>query len=369
MEWEYIQPVRIIFGNGKIHEIKKYASNMKNPILITGEFFSRGALVREIKKECKIEHVFDTISQNPDVQEVNLCSRIIREEEIDGIIAIGGGSTLDLAKAASVRVEHIEQYHWGGKRLPGEHLPVIAVPTTSGTGSEVTCVSVLTDRQRKRKAPIVSDSFYPELAIVDPELTLTLPPYYTAVTGIDVLCHAVEGYWSKGHQPVCDALALHAIRLVMEYLPIAYENPDSLTAREKMAEASVIAGMAFTLPKTTSSHACSFPLTNMFGIPHGEACGLTLDYFIRVNKGDRHAKTMFEKLGYDDGDAFADAVANLKRRIHLRRDLSDLHIRRKELKQLIEESHHPNMLNNPVFIDDEILWNLYHSLLQNRGSR
>lgn len=362
MNWEYAQPVQIVFGNGKIHEIKKYVEGIKNPLLIAGPFFSDGPLAQEIKKECGIRFVFDDISENPDVEQVNTCSRLIKNQQIDGIIALGGGSTLDLAKAASIAVENIEEYHWGGKKIPGEHLPVVAIPTTAGTGSEVTSVSVLTDRKRNYKAPIVSNSFYPALALIDPELTHTLTPYLTAVSGIDVLCHAVEGYWSKGHQPVCDVLAVHAIKLVMEYLPIAYEEPEQPLAREKMAEASVIAGMAFTIPKTTSSHACSFPLTNLYGIPHGEACGLTLDYFIRVNKSDEHAKQLFHELGYKDAEVFANDVAELKRKLNLRRNLKDFHLSEAQIKELVKSSHHPNMLNNPVFVTDEILLDLYNKL-------
>lgn len=363
MIWNYIQPVQIVFGNKKINELKKYVQDMKRILLIAGPFFSKSFLVEEIKHECNVIDVFDKISPNPDVAEVNECSRIIREKEIDGIIAIGGGSTLDLAKAASVAVEAIEEYHWGGKNVPESHIPVIAVPTTAGTGSEVTSVSVLTDRKLGRKAPISSLSFFPKLAIVDPELTWTLPPYQTAASGIDVLCHAVEGYWSKGHQPICDALAVHAIKLVFEYLPIAYSQPRHRLAREKMAEASVIAGMAFTLPKTTSSHACSFPLTNRYGIPHGEACGLTLDYFARINGIDEHTRQLIDCLGFKNIDEFADKIVELKKELNLRTDLKDFNLSEKQLNELVQESKHPNLLNNPVFIDDEILFDMYKKLL------
>ncbi|MCB6994617.1 iron-containing alcohol dehydrogenase [bacterium 210820-DFI.6.37] len=362
MSWEYTEPVRIVFGNGKIHEIRNYMEGICNPLLITEPFFLDRPVVQEIKKECGIKSIFSDISQNPDITQVNACSKQIREEQIGGIIALGGGSTIDLAKAASIAVERIEEYHWNGKKVPDKHLPIIAIPTTAGTGSEVTCVSVLTDRKRRYKAPIVSNSFYPVMAVIDPELTYTLSPYLTAASGIDVLCHAVEGYWSKGHQPICDVLAIHAIKLVMEYLPIAYDNPKHSLAREKMAEASVIAGMAFTLPKTTSSHACSFPLTNIYKIPHGEACGLTIDYFIRVNGSDEHANKLFDALGYRNADAFAKDVEALKKTLKLRQDLKDFHLSETQIRELVKESHHPNMLNNPVSVTDEILFELYNKL-------
>lgn len=361
MDWNYAQPVRIIFGNGRLKELGELLQEAERPLLIADPFFVKNGLAEKLAKQIGGAEVFSDISQNPDVSEVNICSELIRKKGIDAIVALGGGSSLDLAKAASIAQPEIEEFH-RGKQVPKEHLPVIAVPTTAGTGSEVTCVSVLTDRSTGRKAPIVSESFYPKAALIDPELTCSLPPYVTASTGIDVLCHAVEGYWSRNHQPVCDALAIHAIRNVFAYLLAAYEKPQDLSAREKLAEASVIAGLAFTLPKTTSSHACSFPLTSIYHIPHGEACGLTLDYFMRVNREDSHTKELAKELGYESVDAFADAVLDLKRRLNLRLGLKDFHLSKEQIQELVTKSHHPNMDNNPVTVTDEILWDLYTGL-------
>ncbi|MGN0692528.1 MAG: iron-containing alcohol dehydrogenase, partial [Oscillospiraceae bacterium] len=268
--------MEIIFGSGTLSGIGDIIGGAKRPLLVSDPFFVKSGLADNILSAVGGGDLFGNISANPDVSEVNECAKLLRENGNDIIIALGGGSSLDLAKAASIEVRDISEYHGTGKKIPEEHIPIIAVPTTAGTGSEVTCVSVLTDRRSGKKAPIVSESFYPRTALIDPKLTLTVPPQVTASTGIDVLCHAVEGYWSKGHQPICDALAVYAIKAVFEYLPTAYAQPQNLQAREKLAEASVIAGLAFTLPKTTSSHACSFPMTSIYHIPHGEACGLTL---------------------------------------------------------------------------------------------
>lgn len=362
MNWIYNQPVKIIFGSGRISELKGLLESYRNTLLVSDPFFIENGLIKKIKELTGDIEVFTDISPNPDVCEVNACSELIRQKNIDSIIALGGGSSLDLAKAASVAVELIEPYHNGEKRVPAVHLPVIAVPTTAGTGSEVTCVSVLTNRSTGRKAPIVSESFYPEAALIDPELLYSLPPYVTASTGIDVLCHAVEGYWSIGHQPICDALAVHAIKNVFKYLPTAYENPFDKIAREKMAEASVIAGLAFTLPKTTSSHACSFPLTSIYKIPHGEACGLTLDYFARINANDSHTKQLVEELGYSKVNEFADDILSLKKQVGLRIGLKDLNLTSEQTEELVKLSHHPNMNNNPVKITDDILYDVYEQL-------
>ena len=352
MNWNYKQPVEIIFGNGKLSELEKLVGKAKNPLLVSGPSFVRNGLAWKILSVIGGE-VFSNISVNPDVSEVNECAELIRKNNSDVIIALGGGSTLDLAKAASVAVEDISVYHGTGKEVPAEHIPVIAVPTTSGTGSEVTCVSVLTDRSRGIKAPIVSESFYPKATLIDPELTLSVPSDITASTGIDVLCHAVEGYWSKGHQPICDALAVGAIRLVFEYLPVAYAKPQDKYAREKLSEA-----------KTTSSHVCSFPLTNIYHIPHGEACGLTLDYFTRVNAADERTVKLADLSGYNSADDFADAIYDLKKSLGLRTSLADLKLDDRQISELVRLSHHPNMENNPIKITDEILTDMYKKLSQ-----
>ena len=146
---------------------------------------------------------------------------------------------IPMLQMASVRSDDIRLYHGTGISVPtNKKVRLVAVPTTAGTGSEVTCVSVLSDRESGKKCPIVSDDFYPELAVIDPNLTVSMPPYITASTGIDVLCHAIEGYWSKGHQPICDELAVSAATKVFRWLKKAYEQPDNIEARVNMAEAS-----------------------------------------------------------------------------------------------------------------------------------
>lgn len=360
MNWNFKEPVNIIFGKGRISELKSLTEKYKKPLLVCDPYFVKSGLAEKIKEIVGGAEVFCNVSPNPDVSEVNRCTELIKTEGTDVIIAVGGGSSLDLAKAASVKVEKIEECYAAG--VPCEHLPVIAVPTTAGTGSETTCVSVLTDRRTGRKAPLNCESFYPQTAVIDPELTYTVPPYVTASCGLDVLCHAVEGYWSRGHLPVCDALAVYAVKTVFRNLPKAVKNGQDEEAREKMAEASVMAGLAFNLPKTTASHACSFPLTSLYHIPHGEACALTLDFFTRVNEKDERVRELAAELGYENVSAFADDIARLKKEVGLRMDLADLNLSDEQVCELVRLSHHPNLKNNPVEITDEILFELYNRL-------
>lgn len=370
MNWEYLQPVPIYFGSGKRKTIFKKIKERgyQRGILVTSSHFVKNGEASRLISDYRNHLIgsFTEFSPNPNLKEVDRLAEILRDDKADFIVALGGGSVMDGAKAASsvaVTGETISTYHGTGVPIPKKHLPVIAVPTTSGTGSEVTNVSVLTDRNKGKKAPIVSDSFYPHFAVIDPELTLSMSPYLTACTGIDVLSHAIEGYWSKGHQPICDALAVYAAKLVFQNLRTAYMDGQNLKAREKMAEASVIAGLAFGLPKTTSSHACSFPLTNLYGIPHGEACGLTLDFFIEINgKNDVRTQQLSGILGFKNSEEMAREVRSLKKDLGLRMDLKDKNLTKEDKNRLITLSHHPNLSNNPVEITDEILRKLYDFL-------
>lgn len=371
MIWDYDQPVGIRFGNGRIAELPEVIRSLggTKAMLVSSGHFLQDGTVDALRESCAgmIGDVFTDFSPNPDVTQVDACAERIQRGGMDIVVAMGGGSAMDLAKAASavaVSGGSITAYHATGVPVPDRHLPLVAVPTTAGTGSEVTCVSVLTNRAAGRKAPINSDSFYPRVAIVDPELTYSVPAHVTASCGMDVLSQAIEGYWSKGHQPICDALAVHAARLVFRWLPLAVAEPRNAEARERMCEASVTAGLAFTLPKTTSSHACSFPLTNIYGIPHGEACGVTLDWFTRINANAQHGRVqdLAHDLGFADADAMADAIGRLKTTLGLRCGLADLDLDEDAIADLVRISRHPNLYNNPVDITDAMLETMYRRL-------
>lgn len=372
MDWVYRQPVEIHFGIGKIHDLKLVIDKIygHRGLLVIGNHFWKSGFAQQLMEESggRIVAMFHEIAPNPDVEMVDACAAAARSAHADFILAVGGGSVLDCAKAAAVIAlteNSILDYYGTALGLPKKHLPLIAVPTTSGTGSEVTSVSVISDYKTGKKLPVASDALYPDIAVIDPALTVSLSPQVTASTGIDVLSHALEGYWSKGHQPVCDSLAVHAGRLVFEYLVAAYEDPKNLTAREKLSEAAVISGMAFNLSKTTASHACSFPLTNLYKIPHGEACGMTLDYFARINgeKDESGRINQYAKeLGFEHTKDLADGIFELKKKIGLRTDLKEYNLSDEDKWNLVYLSKHPNLQNNPVEITDETLYRMYDDL-------
>ena len=291
MEWEFNLPVKLVFGNGKRHNLNDYINEIggKCGVLVCGKSFTKNGIAEEFIKNSngRLKAVFSDIRPNPTTDNVDNCVKLIREIGADFAVALGGGSPMDCCKAACAIAKGkdvIRSYHSEGKVVSAdEAIPMIAFSTTSGTASEVTNISVLTDVEKNLKNPMNDPAMYPKIAVIDPELTLSVPKQVTASTGLDVLSHAIESYWSVLNQPVCTACSVYSARLVFEWLEKAYNEPDNLEAREKMAEASIVAGVAFSHPRTTGSHACSFPLTNIYGVPHGEACAFTLDYFVKFN--------------------------------------------------------------------------------------
>lgn len=375
MNWEFNLPVKLIFGNGKRHNIADYIEEIGGTrgVLVCGKSFAGNGVADELIENAqgKIKAVFCDVRPNPTTDNVDDCVRLMREINADFAVALGGGSPMDCCKAACAIAKgecFIRAYHSGGKPISAsEAIPMIALPTTSGTASEVTNISVLTDTQKNLKNPMNDPAMYPKIAVVDPELTLSVPPQVTASTGLDVLSHAVESYWSTLNQPICSACSVYAAKLVFKWLEKAYNEPDNLEAREKMAQASIVAGVAFSHPRTTGSHACSFPLTNIYGVPHGEACAFTLDYFIKFNadKADTDGRlaALARECGFESPYAMADEITAMKKRMGMKARLSEIGcVTDAQIEELTEKSMSMLMTRNPIALTKKDIKEMYLAL-------
>lgn len=359
MTWNFSLPVKIYFGTDKINELPEIINEFgyKRGVLVCSNTLKKNGVADKIIENCGgvIVDVFSDIRPNPTTDNVNDCVKVLRENNADFAVALGGGSPMDCCKAACAIAKGddiIESYHTGGKPINADEvIPMLAVATTSGTGSEITNISVLTDLNKNVKSTMNDPLMYPKAAIVDPRLTLSVPPKVTASTGLDVLAHALESFWSVLHQPICEACAVHAARLVFKWLYKAYCEPENLEAREKMAEASIIAGVAFSNPRTAGSHACSFPLTNLYGVPHGEACAMTLDYFTRFNAEAENGRlnNFARDCGFFDAYQMADAITELKRQMGMAMTLTEIGVKtEEEIEALTKMSMTPLMERNII---------------------
>ena len=356
----YEQPVKIHFGFGKLKELEGILEGIgtKSAVLVCDRFFAEKG--SELMAACPvIKAVFSDIEPNPLLSGCEEVVHLEKEFDADTVVALGGGSSIDTAKfAAACRYSSLtpaQQY--AEQRFPEKIAKIVAVPTTAGTGSEVTKVSVVSNGSEKKS--IHNPAFLPTVALIDPELTMTVPPKATMITGLDAFTHAIEAIWSVNHQPMTDVLATEAIRLILANLERAYSASDR-GSREAMHYGSLLAGLAFSVTKTAASHACSFPLTADYHLPHGEACAFTLDSFIKINADERLEK-LAKDVGINGIDELAVWVKSMKKLAGLKTTLADLG--EVDLDKLANDCvNHPLMRNNPVQLTVEEMKNVFLAL-------
>jgi alcohol dehydrogenase len=230
--------------------------------------------------------VFDQTKAEPDFENVDQCLDVARGADVGLIVGVGGGSSMDLAKAIAAMLTNEGKLidYYGADKLPTPALPIIAIPTTSGTGSEATPNAIFTDHVEKLKKGIVSPYLMPRVAIVDPELTLTTPPRVTAATGMDALTHAVESFISRKATPQSEVYSLDAIRRIGGSLRTAVFDGANLAARTEMALSSYFAGIAIANAGTAAVHAMAYPLGGQFGVAHGVSNALLMPYVLDVTQ-------------------------------------------------------------------------------------
>jgi len=275
---------RIVMGPGSIEnigaEIKRLGASQV--LVVTDPGLVKTGLVDKLERLLQAAGLsftrFDEVEADPSYETAVKAAQRLAEDKADLIVGIGGGSAQDVAKVSSIlatNVGPVSEY-FGIDLVPSPGLKLILIPTTAGTGSEVTPIAILSDHHEKLKKGIVSAHLFPSVAILDPLLTLGLPPQVTAATGMDALIHAVEAYTSKNASPMTDLLAIQAIRLVYGSIRTAFSNGTDVEARGKMLEGSMLAGMAFANAGVTAVHAFAYPIGAEFHIPHGVANSIML---------------------------------------------------------------------------------------------
>ena len=281
---------KLITGQAAIEQLAAELTrlNVDNPLIVTDAILIKSGTVDLALAQLggRRYGIFDQVKPEPEISIVEDCTRAYREGEHDGLIGLGGGSAIDIAKGVAAFAGHEGPLAelFGVDLVKRKGPALIAIPTTAGTGSEVTNVAIFSDKQAQLKKGIVSDYLLPDVALVSPVMTLTCPRSVTAASGVDALVHAVESYLSVNASPITDAIALGAIKLIAKALPKAYANPANLQAREDMATASLMAGMAFGNAGVGAVHALAYPLGGRFNIAHGVSNALLLPYVMAWNK-------------------------------------------------------------------------------------
>lgn len=253
-----------------------------NAVLITDKFMVDSGMADMILKKlrnCKSISVFDEVIPDPPMSLIERGIAFLQDKDCDIVVALGGGSSIDAAKAIVYMNDKVKD---ATEEAP-KKIKLIALPTTSGTGSEVTQFAVVTDTETGKKIPLIDESLMPDMAILDPELVKSAPPFITADTGMDVITHAIEAYVAETSSDCSDCLAEKAAELAFEFLPRCYRNGYDIKARDKMHRASCLAGMSFSLVNLGLNHGIAHALGAIFHIPHGRANALVLPHVIDFN--------------------------------------------------------------------------------------
>jgi alcohol dehydrogenase class IV len=287
----YYMPSRVESGNGiseKTGELIKELG-ITSVLIVTDKGVRAANLLEKIEKsllDANLQYeIYDEIEPNPSAETIQKGTEFLKQHKSEAVLAVGGGSSIDAAKgiaAMAVNPGHIIDYEGVGK-LTIPPLPIIAIPTTAGTGSEVTPSTVVTNKETSFKLAVISPYLYPSLAILDPALTLNLPQGITAATGMDALTHAIESYTSKTANPVSQAFAMQAIKMIGENLTKTYFVGTDLESRENMLVASMLAGAAFAQSRLGNVHAISHTFGGVFNIPHGIANATLLPFVMEYN--------------------------------------------------------------------------------------
>ncbi len=364
LDFSYYMPTRIIFGCGKLSELKTtpYLPGKKALVVIgaSGAMSKYGYLDRVLKylRENGVEAVvYDKIQPNPVSEHVEEGASVAKENGCDFVVGLGGGSTIDSSKSIAVMAvnpgkywDYINRGSGGRKTPPNSALPIVAITTTAGTGTEADPWTVITKSDTNEKIGWGNDSTFPRLSIVDPELMVSVPPKTTAYTGMDAFFHSVESYLATLNQPASDQLALEAISLVTEYLPVAVKDGTNIQARAKLAWANTEAGICESLSRCISLHSMEHPVSAYYpNVAHG--CGLTIlsvSYFTCLAERNPArfpdlTKAMGENLDEltekERPMAFITGLKKLIKNVGLEEEkLSDFGIKRNQLRTFAENS-------------------------------
>lgn len=378
MNFDYYQPTKIVFGNGKISTIGEETCALGKRVLVATVplFPAIEGGFQKIKTACEKAGVevfhFDGVVPNPTVSCVEKGSQLARDKQIDVVIGYGGGSSMDTAKAIAVGATHPGSpwdYLFFKNEPTTATLPIISVTTTSGTGSQVTQVAVMTETKTHAKSAIYHENVYPKVAIVDPDLMETIPQHITASTGFDAFAHAFEAYIHAGTNPYIETLALKAITLVSENLSVAVNGSDTAKkseARRNLALADTFAGLCIAGAGVTLPHGIGMMISGFCPhIMHGESLALTYPDFMRFTapaakeKFGKVAKILDSALVQLTDEEAADKAGEVMDRflkeIGMWLNFKDMNVSMETLREIADHSHDlPDYENNPMIaqIDD-----------------
>lgn len=390
LSYELVTPARVVFGWGRRSEVGALARTLGNrAFLVTGSrTLEQSGAIGEISDALRatgVEPVLLTsINHEPLVEDMDRAVGVLRDKQSrtgDFLLAVGGGSAIDLAKAASAIVtqhdaaQSVHDYLEGvsrGLQIVEQPLPVLAMPTTGGTGTEATKNAVISSLAPPFKKSLRSERMVPRVVLIDPELSVSVPPHITAYTGMDAITQLIESYVSRRAQPIPRTLALQGLELAATAIVAAVRDGKSRSAREKMAHAAFLSGVALANSGLGMAHGVAAALGVVCGVPHGLACAVMLPAAMRFNRPVCEAE--FAQLGTvltgrvrptlsAAADDAVDAIDQLLAAVNIPRNLSAVGVRAEQLPEIVKGSRGSSMSGNPRDISDDELQQILEEML------
>jgi len=338
-------PAKIAFGLDSLDALATEAPRLGHKALVIAgrHALGEGGPVERIRQLCSDGGVETVVfpsppSGEPDLETVEDARRFCSESGCGFVIGLGGGSILDTAKAVAglAREPASVRDYFDGRKIENATIPWVAIPTTAGSGAEVTKNSVLSDPARNIKRSIRDDRFFARLVLVDPRLFVSCPQRVTAESGMDALAQAIESFTSLGSNPMTDALAFEAARLILRSLPVAYRDGADLEARADMALGSLMAGVALANARLGAVHGLAHPIGVRWRVPHGRVCAVLLAPVMRFNQEVVGEKS--DRLGRLVGEPIIEHIERLREQLGIARDFKDLGISAEEIEWIVRES-------------------------------
>ena len=335
--------------------------------------------LNELRKFSSIVEIFQDVEADPSIKTLLNCIEFGKKMKTTGVMGFGGGSSMDVAKLSSLILGSNEKIEdaWGVSNAKGPRLPLVLVPTTAGTGSEVTPISIITVGEEEKKG-VSSSIILPDIAILDPDLTIGLPAHTTAATGIDAMVHAIEGYTSanKNNNPISKMLAVEALKLLSGSIEKAVFDGSDIDARGNMLIGAMLAGKAFANSPVAAVHALAYPIGGTFHVSHGLSNSLVLPYVLRFNSVDSKtakdyaelAPFIFPEINSDQGSQaickeFIDKLEVLSKKIGLPQKLREVNIPKEACKKMAFDAMKQTRLlvNNPREVTESDALNIYEA--------
>ncbi len=377
MQFSYRAVAHIEFGIGQSSKLAYALASLgvKKPLLITDSCIVEIGLVAPILSQLKANsiacQIYSNVVADPPESNVLEAVELAKSAGCDSVIGFGGGSSMDVAKLVAALLEGQQSLDemYGVDQIAGSRLPLVQIPTTAGTGSEVTSVAILTIGESTKQG-VVSDVLFADYVLLDPELTLGLPAHVTAATGIDAMVHAIEAYTSKRlKNPISDMLALKALELMSTSIEEAVHDSSNLKARSDMLLGATLAGQAFANAPVGAVHALAYPLGGLYHIPHGLSNSLVLPHVLRFNASvasehyDRLASVILNCPDCEQGaDRLSQHFLSLAKSLGLQTTLSEMGISKADLPELAEQAmlQERLLINNPRIVSYAQALEIYH---------